>query len=665
MSSAELHSTCENCRQALNEGALFCPMCGAPRTRRDTDPLVGEVVADRWLLRERLGHGGSGTIYLAEHVTLRRKVALKVLHHELSRDDMAMERFRREAVTVGEIDNEHIVEVHDFGRTRDGRLFLAMELLDGETLADAIASQGRLPIAMVVDVLVQLGEALMEAHAMGYVHRDLRPRNVFLTRRKNRERFVKLLDFGLAKLVEQEGEAASTSLGMTFGDPRYMSPEQARGEAIDRRADLYSLGVIAYEMLTGKPPFVGKKVFDVLTQHLEAPPPSPSQVRGDVPAWLEAVVLRMLAKRPDERFVTVYRLVEALRDGQAKGTIMSADAAQSMPLEIPPPPAPRTRETGVVRVMPVAAIRDEARRDPAISSSPAAASGEMSGAWFADSQAIPREDVEPSDSPSRPRTPTPIPSSASSSSEVYLPAQRLRWKPWAIAAGVLIAAFLAIALWPREKRPPAPVAAALPDAAPAVAPPPPAAPVDAGVAPRPQQPSRPSRLATTPPPPRRQGGGGVPPPELPADLRNLLGKRTPDAGAAPPSRDPAVSDEGRARAEFFVKLGQNALASGDLGGASANFNKARGEDNRNPDAIAGLGEVALRQSQYSAATVHFDAAARLAPRSARIQTLRGQAWLGAGDPRKAAAAFKAALKADPDNAAARRGYEEAARQGGE
>jgi serine/threonine protein kinase len=223
--SSQPSIVCTNCAQALDDDALFCPKCGTARSRDvNGDPLMGAVIGDRFLILERLGHGGSGTIYRAEHVTLRRKVAVKVLHHELSRDDLAVERFRREATTVSEIDNDHIVEIHDFGHTADGRLYLAMELLEGETLQDVIRRQKRLSIEHTIDVLLQLGEALAEAHAMGYVHRDLRPRNVWLSSRRGRPNFVKLLDFGLAKLVEHEGRAASTSLGMTFGDPKYMSP---------------------------------------------------------------------------------------------------------------------------------------------------------------------------------------------------------------------------------------------------------------------------------------------------------------------------------------------------------------------------------------------------------------------------------------------------------
>ncbi len=311
---------CSNCDLQFSNEALFCPQCGTAKSRDlDGDPLLGSKVGDRFLLTERIGHGASGTIYRAEHVTLRRKVAIKVLHHELSRDDLAIERFRREATTVSEIENEHIVQIHDFGRTDDGRLYLAMELLEGETLDKVLERDGKLSIGQVVDVLMQLGEALAEAHETGFVHRDLRPRNIYLAKRRKRANFVKLLDFGLAKLVQGEGGAASTSLGMTFGEPKYMSPEQARGDTVDRRADIYSLGCIAYEMLTGAPPFTGAKVFDILTRHVDEVPDSPKVKRPQIPDWLNAIVECMLEKDRDERFAGVAELVEALRFGSETG----------------------------------------------------------------------------------------------------------------------------------------------------------------------------------------------------------------------------------------------------------------------------------------------------------------------------------------------------------
>jgi len=340
--TATIH--CAGCQHAYIETALFCPNCGRPKVREAlADPLLGTVLGERFLVHEKLGQGGSGTIYRAEHVTLRRKVAIKVLHTELSRDDLAVERFRREATTVAEIDNEHIVEIHDFGRTHDGRLYLAMELLEGETLDGVLARDKQLSVERAADILIQVGEALMEAHAIGYVHRDLRPRNIYLSVRRGKANFIKLLDFGLAKLVETEGQAASTSLGMTFGDPRYMSPEQARGDRIDRRADIYQLGCVAYEILTGAPPFAGNRVFDILTKQVtEAPQPLPTR-RPGIPLWMEAAVTKMLAKDPDNRFATTTRMVEALRRGLETGEVMEDDVARRRE-SIPPPSVSRVMQ---------------------------------------------------------------------------------------------------------------------------------------------------------------------------------------------------------------------------------------------------------------------------------------------------------------------------------
>jgi serine/threonine-protein kinase len=352
-------------------------MCGqaraTPAPENAADPLIGQRIADRYLLLARVGEGAAGVIYRGEHVTLRRPVAIKLLHHKLSGDDLAIERFRREATTVAEIDNDHVVKVFDFGKAPDGRLFFAMELLDGETLAHVIVREGRLAVPRVCDILVQLGEALMEAHAMGYVHRDLRPGNLFLITRKGRADFVKLLDFGLAKLLTPEGDAAQTSLGMTFGDPRYMSPEQARGHTLDRRSDIYALGIIGYEMLCGTPPFGGQKTLDVLQKQLDVIPTPPSAVRKDVPPWLEAIVLRALAKAPGERFLTVTRMIEAVRDeGRTAAPADGAKAASETPTAPAPAaaspgaPAPAAATAGAVRAGQTLMMASGAELDPGV-----------------------------------------------------------------------------------------------------------------------------------------------------------------------------------------------------------------------------------------------------------------------------------------------------------
>jgi serine/threonine-protein kinase len=344
---------CTQCGAPMPEDARFCPRCGAASAvASGGDPLLGKVIADRYLLVEKVGQGGSGVIYRAEHTTLSKRVAVKILHTQLSTDDTALERFRREATTVAELDNEHILQVLDFGRTEDRRLFFAMEFLEGETLTKVIERTRQLPVIRAVDIAIQIAEALMEAHGLGYVHRDLRPRNVFLINKRGRADFVKLLDFGLAKLVLPNMEAKQTAMGMTFGDPRYMSPEQARGETLDRRSDIYSLGAILFEMLTGTPPFSGAGTFEILQQHLDASPPRVRDRRPDCPEWLDALVQRALAKKPEGRFVTVLKMIECLRAQAAPGPADAAEKAAHVKLSSEPKaadgaaPGRQTRQMG-------------------------------------------------------------------------------------------------------------------------------------------------------------------------------------------------------------------------------------------------------------------------------------------------------------------------------
>lgn len=309
---------CRECGHGNAAAALFCDRCGRALHAQDRDPLVGKTIGERYHLLECIGAGTAGVLYRAEHVTLRRRIALKLLHKHLATRDDAVERFRREATTVCEIDNEHIPQVFDFGRSEDGRLFFAMEFLEGETLAQtqAKAPQGQLAIERVIDLLTQISEGLVDAHTLGYVHRDLRPRSIFLTKRRGRADFVKLLDFGLAKLVQPEVDAQRTAMGMTYGDPRRMAPEQARGDQVDRRADIYSLGAIGFEMLTGEPPYDGSGTFEILGRVLDAPVPRVRDRRPDCPPWLESVVRVALHKSPGDRFQTVTQLLDALERKQ-------------------------------------------------------------------------------------------------------------------------------------------------------------------------------------------------------------------------------------------------------------------------------------------------------------------------------------------------------------
>ena len=307
-------SACTKCGEQLTPDARFCPRCGSAViavSKVVVDPLVGQTIADRYLVLDKIGQGKSGGIYRAEHTTLHRKLAVKVLHLELSRDDAAIERFRREATTIGQLDNDHLLQVMDFGRTTDGRLFFAMELLDGETLDATLAREGKLTPARAVVILVQIAEALEQAHDSGYIHRDLRPRNVFLSVRRGQPDFVKLLDFGLAKLVVPDVDTKQTALGMAFGDAHYMAPEQVRGGTIDARSDVFSLGIVAYEMLTGSLPFPGTSPFDVVQKLLDG---AVLRMREPgVPPWLAAVVEKALEKSPSSRFERMGAAIACIR----------------------------------------------------------------------------------------------------------------------------------------------------------------------------------------------------------------------------------------------------------------------------------------------------------------------------------------------------------------
>jgi serine/threonine-protein kinase len=250
-----------------------------------------------------LGEGGMGRVYLAEHTRLGRKVAIKALRSDHTRNPALVRRFFHEAQSVNQINHEHIVEITDFVEENGGAYYI-MELLKGQTLAHSIAEDGALPLGRLISISIQASEALGAVHEHGIVHRDLKPDNIFLTERWGQRDFVKLLDFGVAKLLElPEDQIGESSPGAVLGTPAYMSPEQASGKEVDRRSDLYSMGVILYEMATGRKPFRGKSYGEMVIQHLSVSPTPPNRVRDTpkVPPLLESLIMSCLAKNPDER----------------------------------------------------------------------------------------------------------------------------------------------------------------------------------------------------------------------------------------------------------------------------------------------------------------------------------------------------------------------------
>ncbi|MCC6644998.1 MAG: protein kinase [Polyangiaceae bacterium] len=264
-----------------------------------------------------LGRGGMGVVYEAARDDGGAKVALKILHAHLHSNTNVVKRFEREAAFVRRLSGEHVVPLVDFGVGDDGSLFMALELVLGRPLDVALAADGPPPIAEVVRLSIEIARGLLAAHDKGVVHRDLKPANVMLEERPGAPPRARVCDFGLGKALGDEGFATKlTDKSMVFGTPEYMAPEQVTGDAIDVRTDVYSLGCVMYELLTGRPPFVGKTSMATLTMHLsdDVVPPSERAPHRRVPPALDAVVLRALSREPGARYQTVGELARALAD---------------------------------------------------------------------------------------------------------------------------------------------------------------------------------------------------------------------------------------------------------------------------------------------------------------------------------------------------------------
>jgi serine/threonine protein kinase len=320
-----------------------------PVTLSGEDPFIGRLIDERYRIVGRLGQGGMGIVYEARHEVLGSRLAFKVLHHAAAGDAEAIERLKREAQTASTVGNEHIVDVRDFGRLDDGSVYVVMELIDGEDLY-SIVRRAPLPWQRAREIALQICEALQAAHERAIVHRDLKPENVLLTSRRGKDDFVKVVDFGIAKLLS--GGKKLTAAGRVMGTPQYMSPEQCSGKSVDARTDVYALGVMLYEMVTQKLPFWDPDIVKLVKLQMHERPTPPSSVRpeAEIPLAFEAVILRCLAKDPAARFQSMRAVMQALR---------LADSEVERVEEEPPPPEPASareiQRPAVVEPTPVSA----------------------------------------------------------------------------------------------------------------------------------------------------------------------------------------------------------------------------------------------------------------------------------------------------------------------
>jgi serine/threonine-protein kinase len=313
------------------------------RPAEPVDPLIGRPLFGSYIIRKKLGEGGMGAVYLAENKSIDQRIAVKVLHEHSAQSDELVKRFNREAKALCRLTHPNITRVFVFGTTDDGVIYLAMEFVEGKPLRDLIERDGRVDELRAINILRQTLHALAEAHELGIVHRDLKPDNIMLTNFRGVKEFVKVLDFGIAKVKEQDGtQQKLTQAGVVYGTPEYLSPEQAQAKELDGRSDIYSMGCILYEMVTGHVPFQSNTAVAILASHVYDKPKPPSQVAAaKVSSRMERIILKAMEKDPAKRYQTAMEFLADLEGLEAELTGNSAtrttvlDAAQiSLILEV-------------------------------------------------------------------------------------------------------------------------------------------------------------------------------------------------------------------------------------------------------------------------------------------------------------------------------------------
>ncbi|MEA2696817.1 MAG: eukaryotic-like serine/threonine-protein kinase, partial [Myxococcales bacterium] len=314
---------------------------------------TGKVLNSRYLIEHQLGAGGMGAVYAARHVHLGTKLAIKVLLPELLCEAEAIERFDREARASAKIADENVVRILDVGQLENGAPYMVMEFLEGQDAGAYLKKNGRLSIEQAIDVMLQTCAAVAAAHAMGIIHRDIKPSNLFFVHRSAGRPLVKVLDFGVSKLVSADSQEnlMATKTGSILGSPAYVSPEQwFDSKNVDKRSDIWALGIVLYELLTGKLPFIAASAPVMATKIAYEPVVPPSELRPEIPADLEKIVLRCLEKKAEDRFQDVTAVAKALGSSQRRYQALNSSTV-NLPLKIdlPSPTPPPVTETSVLR----------------------------------------------------------------------------------------------------------------------------------------------------------------------------------------------------------------------------------------------------------------------------------------------------------------------------
>ncbi len=372
--------TCPKCFANYPDDYAVCPKDGS--TLRDTSVWqINNVIREKYKILAVIGQGGMATVYKARHQLLDELRALKVIKPELASDPQFVQRFKNEAIIARKLRHPNAVHVEDLDLAEDGRPFIAMELVEGESLKRWIERAGPVPVATALDIAVQVCQALEAAHALGMIHRDIKPDNIFLVSRPGAAPFAKVLDFGIARLKEgvaSQGMAGMTltGTGVVIGTPEYMSPEQAmgkHGEQLDGRSDLYSLGIVMYRMLTGELPFKAETTVEMILHHIQTPPPPPQTLKPQlgIPNSVSTLVMKTLEKDRERRFPSASAMAEAIREARAALTAGAPRSAAPHQAEFPGPKAPaesqaRPRTPTTTRQEPTPAVLPKPSRFPMV-----------------------------------------------------------------------------------------------------------------------------------------------------------------------------------------------------------------------------------------------------------------------------------------------------------